>query len=158
MERSKYSQVLLNEIYGLAFAGYTFFSILIYFSYFYVHYPVAAMAYKVFQYLVIFLLLAIVLLRGYSGKKIWGIMVCILLSGYAYFLNHEVRILVFVLFAFASRYVEPQKVLKLDFGFRIISFCLVLFFCVTHVLPNITLARAGGGIRYALGFSHPNYG
>ncbi|NEZ69022.1 hypothetical protein [Pediococcus pentosaceus] len=158
MEKNKRLQSFLNYVYGAAFVIYTFFSILVPLSNFNVQSIEFVNIYKFVKMFLMVVLFIIFLFRNYKFKTFLLMAFCILIGAYGYYVNSEDRMLMLILFAFASRYIHPKILLRYDFVVRIIAFSAIIFLYGQGVLRNSYLLRANGVMRSTLGFSHPNYG
>lgn len=158
MENRDRFQVFFNYIYCIAFSTYTFLSIFILFSNFSVQSIDMMDFYKIFQIALIVVLFMIVIFRSYKGMTLIYMLGCIALATFGYYITRDARMIMFFLFAFASRFVNPNKLFKMDFVMRVIGFISVLLLYKLDILQNMILSRADGRTRFALGFGHPNYG
>lgn len=151
-------QSILNYIYVFLFVTYTFFSILIMFSAFNIQSPEMVVLYKFVKIIIICSLVLIVLFRPYKIQTMFLMMVVLSIALYGYYINSQERMLIFLLFAFASKNINPRKVLRLDFFVRVLSFVMVIFLYALGVLQKVYFFRPTGEWRDSLGFAHPNYG
>ena len=88
-------------------------------------------------------------------NKLFVFIVTFFIFGYT--LKNSDRTLVFgLLFAYAARKIDAEKILRFTFRYCCIQYITVLISSFIGIIKNDIIVMYDGRLRYSLGFGHPN--
>lgn len=120
--------------------------------------PTILVVYKMFQWLIIALLVMSFIASIPSLRLALVFVVLVLLGVYSTISLHDYRFLMFVLFSFATTQANLKIVIRMNLIINIFVFASVVFMNLVGFLPDEILYRTDAQIvRHSLGFAHPNF-
>lgn len=96
-------------------------------------------------------------LKSFTFKRIFLILLVLLIMIISYKVTTFSDILFTGLFILSSKDIEPKEFIKTDFKFKLILFVSVIFFYFLGLAGNTIMYREDGMIRNSFGFTHPNH-
>ena len=93
----------------------------------------------------------------YHSKKVILMIPVILIALVSYMIVRDFTVLKLLLIMLGTLGVSFRQVISFDLKIRLAVICLIAIFFMLNMIPSGDVLRAGGGgIRHALGFTHPN--
>lgn len=106
---------------------------------------------------IIILLFMLFMFRRKMTKKFGGL--CCLMGGLAVFVeisNFNKYFLIYLFFILNAYGLNFYRFICFDLKIKIITIFCILSMCITGIVDNYTAVFAGGVVKYAYGFRHPN--
>lgn len=91
----------------------------------------------------------------YTKNNVLLFIFLIIISFLSFYVSGDIAILYIVLFIMASKNLEFKKIVKFDLVIKLSLLCLVLFLYFRG-MTEVVISYNVRGVRYALGFGHPN--
>lgn len=158
MKNISHDNAIRTLIFSIIFSSYSFLSIIAMWSEYKYEAPIIYNFYKIYQYILIFILPIIYILSKPKIKEMVIYLALIVLGIYSLIKLHDYRFIMFILFLFAAINTNFLLIIKANFTADCFAFFLVLLSYFVGILPNTIYIRVGGErIRQSLGFAHPNF-